>query len=144
MINCRRRTHLHRFIAYQDENGWLDVRANVHAIIGSDNTAVVNGARAVGTRRFLVVRIRWTRLCSAVFPARINDGIRNDIAAEREQGDKRRQQMELRHPKQTHFCDVLLSPPGSVNQTDYPSKGSNTGLRDNLEAEIAIRSMCIH
>jgi hypothetical protein len=44
MINGRRRTHLHRFIAYQDENGWLDVRANVHAIIGSDNTAVVNGA----------------------------------------------------------------------------------------------------
>ena len=44
MINCRRRTNPHRFIAYQDENGWLDVRANVHAIIGSDNTAVVNGA----------------------------------------------------------------------------------------------------
>jgi hypothetical protein len=44
MINCRRRTHLRRFIAHQDENGWLDVRANVHAIIGSDNTPVVNGA----------------------------------------------------------------------------------------------------
>jgi hypothetical protein len=44
MINCRRRTHLHRFIADYDENGWLDIRANVQAIIGSDNTAVVNGA----------------------------------------------------------------------------------------------------
>jgi hypothetical protein len=44
MINCRTRTHLHRFIADQDENGWLDVRANVHAIIGSEDTAVVNGA----------------------------------------------------------------------------------------------------
>jgi len=44
MINCRRRTHLHRFIAYQDENGWLDVGANERAIIASDDTAVVNGA----------------------------------------------------------------------------------------------------
>jgi hypothetical protein len=44
MINCRGRTHPHRFIAYQDEKGWLEVRANVHAIIGSDDTAVVNGA----------------------------------------------------------------------------------------------------
>jgi hypothetical protein len=44
MINCRGWTYLRRFIAYQDENGWLDVRANVHAIIGSDDTAVVNGA----------------------------------------------------------------------------------------------------
>jgi hypothetical protein len=44
MINCRRRTHLRSLIAYQDENGWLDVRANVHAIIGSDDTAVVNSA----------------------------------------------------------------------------------------------------
>ena len=44
MINCRARTRQHRFIVYQDENGWLDVRANVHAIIGSDDTAVVNGA----------------------------------------------------------------------------------------------------
>jgi hypothetical protein len=44
MINCRRRTHLHRFIAYQNENGWLDVPANAHAIIGCDDTAVVNGA----------------------------------------------------------------------------------------------------
>jgi hypothetical protein len=44
MINCRRQTHPRRFIAYQDENGWLDVSANVHAIIGSYNTAVVNGA----------------------------------------------------------------------------------------------------
>jgi len=44
MINCRRRTHPRRFIAYQDENGWLDVRANAHAIIGCNDTAVVNGA----------------------------------------------------------------------------------------------------
>ena len=44
MINCRRRTYLRRLIAYQDENGWLDVGVNVHAIIGSDDTAVVNGA----------------------------------------------------------------------------------------------------
>jgi hypothetical protein len=44
MINCHRRTHPHRFIAYQDENGWLDVGANLHAIIASDDTAIVNGA----------------------------------------------------------------------------------------------------
>jgi len=44
MINCRRWTHLRKLIAYQDENGWLDVGANVHAIISSDDTAVVNGA----------------------------------------------------------------------------------------------------
>jgi len=44
MINCRRRTYLRRLIAYQDENGRFDVRANVHAIITSDDAAVVNGA----------------------------------------------------------------------------------------------------
>jgi hypothetical protein len=44
MIDRRRRTYLRRLIAYQDENGWLDVRAHVHAIISSDDTAVVNGA----------------------------------------------------------------------------------------------------
>jgi hypothetical protein len=44
MINCRRRTHPRGFIAYQDENGWLDVHVNVHAIIGSDDTPIVNGA----------------------------------------------------------------------------------------------------
>ena len=44
MINRRRWTYLRKLIAYQDENGRLDVRANVHAIISSDNTAVVNGA----------------------------------------------------------------------------------------------------
>ena len=38
MINCRRRTHLHRFIAYQDENRWLDVRANVLPVY--DTTAI--------------------------------------------------------------------------------------------------------
>jgi hypothetical protein len=73
MINCRRRTHLHRFIAYQDENGWLDVRADVHAIIASNDTAVVNGARAVGTGRFLVVRIRWACFRSTMSSARIDD-----------------------------------------------------------------------
>jgi hypothetical protein len=44
MINRRRWTYLRKFIAYQDENGWLDVRANVHTIIASNDTAVVNGA----------------------------------------------------------------------------------------------------
>jgi hypothetical protein len=44
MINCSRQTYLRRLIAYQDETGWLDVRANVHAVIASDDTAVVNGA----------------------------------------------------------------------------------------------------
>jgi hypothetical protein len=44
MINRRRRTQPRRFIAYQDENGWLNVRANAHAIIGCDDTAVVNSA----------------------------------------------------------------------------------------------------
>jgi hypothetical protein len=102
MINCRRWTYLRRLIAYQDENGWLDVRANVHAAISSDDAAVVNGARAVGTRRFLVVRIRRACFCSAVFPARINDGIRNDVAAECEQNNKACQQTESRCPKQTH------------------------------------------
>jgi hypothetical protein len=44
MINCRRWTHLRKLIAYQDKNGWLNVGANLHAIIRSDDTAVVNGA----------------------------------------------------------------------------------------------------
>jgi hypothetical protein len=44
MINCRRWTYLRGLIGYQDENGWLDVRAHVHAIISGDDTAVVNGA----------------------------------------------------------------------------------------------------
>jgi hypothetical protein len=44
MINRRTRTNAGRFIAYQDENGRADVRANVHAVIASDDTAVVNGA----------------------------------------------------------------------------------------------------
>jgi hypothetical protein len=82
MINCRRWTYLRKLIAYQDENERLDVRANVHAIISSDDTAVVNGARAVGTRCFLVMRIRWACLCGTMFPARINDRIRNDVASE--------------------------------------------------------------
>jgi hypothetical protein len=44
MINCHRWTDPRRFITYQDENGCLDIGANVHAIISSDDTAVVNGA----------------------------------------------------------------------------------------------------
>jgi hypothetical protein len=44
MINCRRWTHLRKLIAYQDKNGWLNVSADLHAIISSDDTAVVNGA----------------------------------------------------------------------------------------------------
>jgi hypothetical protein len=44
MIDSGRWTCLRRLIAYQDENGWLDVCANVHGIIGSYDTAIVNGA----------------------------------------------------------------------------------------------------
>jgi len=44
MIDCRRRTQPRRFIAYQDENVWLDLGADVQAIIGSDDAAVMNGA----------------------------------------------------------------------------------------------------
>jgi len=44
MINCRRWTHLRKLIAYQDENGWLNVGTNLHAIIRSDDTAVMHGA----------------------------------------------------------------------------------------------------
>jgi len=73
MINCCRRSNLRRFITYRDENGWLDARDNVHAIIAGDDSAVVNGAGAMGARSFLVVKVRWTCLLSTMPSERIND-----------------------------------------------------------------------
>jgi len=43
MINCGWWSNLRRFIAYQDESRWLNVRTDVHAVIASDDTTVVNG-----------------------------------------------------------------------------------------------------
>jgi hypothetical protein len=51
-----------------------------------------------------------------MFSARINDRIRNDVAAECEQNNKACQQAESRYPKQTHYSDLLLSLPRSVKR----------------------------
>src|SRR6476659_8534367 len=49
-----------------------------------------------------------------MFPARINNRIRNDVAAECEQNNKACQQTESRYPEQTHYSDLLQSLPRSV------------------------------
>jgi len=43
MIDCRWWSNLRRFIAYDDARQWLGVRNNVHPVIASNDTAVVNG-----------------------------------------------------------------------------------------------------
>jgi hypothetical protein len=51
-----------------------------------------------------------------MFPARINNRIRNDVAAECEQNNEACQQTESRYLEQTHYSDLLLSLAGSVKR----------------------------
>src|SRR4029077_3594806 len=51
-----------------------------------------------------------------MFPARINDRIRNDVAAECEQNNEACQQTESRYLEQTHYSDLLMSLAGSVKR----------------------------
>ena len=78
-----------------------------------------------------------------MFPARINDRIRNDVAAECEQNNKACQQTESRCPKQTHYCDLLRPYQEVSNHDDYSSNGETAVLRDDLEMEIAVGDMRI-
>jgi hypothetical protein len=67
-----------------------------------------------------------------MFPERINDRIRNDIASECEQNNKACQQTESRYQEQIHYSDLLLSLPGSVKPRRLFSKRWNDCITGRL------------
>jgi hypothetical protein len=114
MIDRAGQSGRYRLLARSVETRSAKIGADMHSSAGNDDRAAMSAARAMGTRRFLVVRIRLRTLRHAMVTARISNGIGYDITSKCTDGNKTNQRKQPRCAKETHGTDVLTSLMASV------------------------------